>query len=295
MEVKKPLIMTIVGPTSSGKTALSIELAKKLKPLGTIVEIVSADSRQVYKGVDLLSGKEPRDKNVSHTKYHILNTKYFCSGIPHHMINIVSPKKVYSVSEYKKDAEKIIDEIIERGNLPVLVGGTGFYIDAVAKGIVLPEVPPNKELRKKLEKLETKKLLEMLKKLDSKRYREIDKNNRVRIVRAIEIAKSLGKVPKVKTKPKYEIEEIYVDLPDGELKKKIHARILSRIKAGMINEGKKLHASGVSWRRMEELGLECRYVALYLQGKISKEEMIKELESATWQYVKRQRTWFKKK
>ncbi len=271
--------MSIVGPTSSGKTAVSIEFAKKLKGLGITAEIVSADSRQVYKGLDLLSGKV---------------TKKEMSGVPHHLLSVISPKKVYSVSDYKKDAEKVIDEIIARGNLPVLVGGTGFYVDAITKGIILPEVPPNKELRKKLEKQETKKLLETLKKLDPKRYREIDQNNRVRIIRAIEIAKSLGKVPKIKAKPKYEVEEIYVDLPEEELKKKIHTRLLARLKAGMINEAKKLHASGISWRRMEELGLECRFMALHLQGKMPKKEMIEELESATWQYVKRQRTWFKK-
>lgn len=277
--MRKPFIMSIVGPTSSGKTAVSIEFAKKLKGLGITAEIVSADSRQVYKGLDLLSGKV---------------TKKEMSGIPHHLLSIVSPKKVYSVSDYKKDAEKVIDEIIARGNLPVLVGGTGFYVDAITKGIVLPEVPPNKELRKKLETFETKKLLETLKKLDLKRYREIDRNNRARIIRAIEIAKSLGKVPKIKAKPKYDVETIYVDLPDEELKNKIHARLLARLKAGMINESRKLHASGVSWRRMEELGLECRFVALHLQGRIPKKEMIEELEKSTWQYVKRQRTWFKK-
>ena len=271
--------MSIVGPTSSGKTAVSIDFAKKLKGLGITAEIVSADSRQVYIGLNLLSGKV---------------TKKEMGLIPHHMLDIVSPKKVYSVADYKKDAEKIIDEIITRGNLPVLVGGTGFYVDAITKGIILPEVPPNKELRKKLEKLETKKLLETLKKLDPARYREIDQNNRVRIVRAIEIAKSLGKVPKVKAKPKYDVETIYVDLPDEELKKKIHTRLLARIKSGMINEAKKLQSSGVSWKRMEELGLECRFVALHLQGKMSKKEMIEELEKSTWQYVKRQRTWFKR-
>lgn len=277
--MRKPFIMSIVGPTSSGKTAVSIEFAKKLKGLGIAAEIVSADSRQVYKGLDLLSGKV---------------TKKEMSGIPHHLLSIVSPKKVYSVSDYKKDAERVMDEIISRGNLPVLVGGTGFYVDAITKGIVLPEVPPNKELRKKLETIETKKLLETLKKLDLKRYREIDRSNRVRIIRAIEIAKSLGKVPKIKAKPKYDVETIYVDLPDEELKNKIHTRLLARLKSGMINEAKKLHASGVSWRRMEELGLECRFVALHLQGRISKKEMIEELEKSTWQYVKRQRTWFKK-
>ena len=113
--------MSIVGPTSSGKTAVSIDFAKKLKGLGITAEIVSADSRQVYIGLNLLSGKV---------------TKKEMGLIPHHMLDVVSPKKVYSVSDYKKDAEKIIDEIVARGNLPVLVGGTGFYVDAITKGII---------------------------------------------------------------------------------------------------------------------------------------------------------------
>lgn len=275
---KKPII-SISGPTSSGKTGASIALAKYLKKHGITSEIVSADSRQVYRGLDLLSGKV---------------TKKETGKIPHHMLSIISPKKIYSVSDFKKDAERAIDEIHERGNLPILVGGTGFYIDAVTKGIILPEVPSNTELRKRLEKYSTEKLCKTLKKLDPKRFKNIDTKNRVRLVRAIEIAKSIGSVPKIQSKPKYEVFDIYIDLPDELLKKNIHTRLLERIKLGMLHEAKKLHDSGISWKRMNDLGLECRYTALYLQKKISKDQVLLELENAIWQYAKRQRTWFKK-
>ncbi|MBP6855243.1 MAG: tRNA (adenosine(37)-N6)-dimethylallyltransferase MiaA [Candidatus Pacebacteria bacterium] len=279
-QAKKLPVISITGPTSSGKTGASIALAKYLNKKGVVCEIVSADSRQVYRGLDLLSGKV---------------TKKEMGKIPHHMLSVVNPKKVYSVSDFKKDAEQAIGAIHARGNLPVLVGGTGFYIDAITKGVVLPEVPPNNTLRKKLEKYSTLKLCETLKKLDKKRYEKIDTKNRVRLIRAIEIATALGKVPKLETKAKYEVFDVYIDLPDEILKANIRTRLLERLKAGMIREAKKLHDSGISWKRMDELGLECRYVALHLQGKISKNEMIIELEKSTWQYVKRQRTWFKKK
>lgn len=274
----KPLI-AIVGPTSSGKTSFSISLAKSLKKSGIIAEIVSADSRQVYRGLNLLSGKV---------------TKKEMGGIPHHMLDIANPKRVYSVAGFKKDAETAIDAILARGHLPILVGGTGFYIDAVTKGIILPEVKANPRLRKKLESLSLEILLKMLKKLDPKRAKDIDIKNKVRLIRAIEIATELGKVPSIKKKPKYKVLTIGLDLDDEVLKKNIKTRLVSRVKAGMLNEAKKLHDSGLTYKRMVELGLECRYASLYLQKKITKEQLLSELEMAIWHYAKRQRTWFKR-
>lgn len=274
----KPLI-AIVGPTSSGKTSFSISLAKSLKKSGIIAEIVSADSRQVYKGLNLLSGKV---------------TNREMERIPHHMLDVANPKQVYSVAGFKKDAETAIDAILARGHLPILVGGTGFYIDAVTKGIILPEVKANPRLRKKLESLSLEILLKMLKKLDPKRAKDIDVKNKVRLVRAIEIATELGKVPSIKKKPKYKVLTIGLDLDDVVLKKNIKTRLVSRVKAGMLNEAKKLHDAGLSYKRMEELGLECRYASLYLQKKITKEQLLSELEMAIWHYAKRQRTWLKK-
>ena len=274
MKNAKPKIIVIVGQTATGKSDYAVSLAKKING-----EIVSADSRQVYRGLDIGSGKI---------------TQKEMRGIPHYMLDIANPKKVYSVSDYKKDAEKIIDDIVKRGKTPILVGGTGFYIDAITKGQILPEVPPNPKLRKHLYSLSAIALFEYMKKLDPRRAKTIDAKNKVRLVRAIEIATALGKVPKTKPRPKYEVEMIGLTMLDEELKKRIHIRLLARIKEGMIEEIEQLHKNGLSWKRLNELGLEYRYVALYLQKKLTKAEMLEQLEKAIWQYAKRQKTWFKR-
>lgn len=270
----KPKIIVVLGQTATGKSDFAVELAKKVNG-----EIISADSRQVYKGMDLGTGKI---------------TKKEMRGIPHYLLDVASPKKVFSVSDFKKLADKKIEYIIARGKTPIICGGTGFYIDAVVDGIVLPEVPPNKKLRSVLEKKSAEKLLEMLKKIDKNRAKNIDPKNKVRLIRAIEIAKALGKVPKVKSNKKYEVVKIGLTIPDQVLKEKIKTRLLARIKKGMLREIKKLHDGGVSWKRMEMLGLEYRYGALYLQGKITKQEMIEKLNTEIWHYSKRQKTWFKR-
>lgn len=270
----KPKILVIVGPTASGKTGLSIKLAKKLNG-----EIVSADSRQVYKGLDLASGKV---------------TKREMQSVPHHMLDVVPLSRRYSVSEYKRDAERIIDDIIARSKIPIVVGGTGQYVDAVAKGLVVPEVPPNPSIRKKLGNMKPEQLYKTLKKLDPKRAKNIDKHNPVRLIRAIEIAKALGKVPKLVAKPKYSPTYIGIKIDPKKLKLSIHNRLIARVKAGMIAEIKELHDSGVSWKKLESLGLEMKYVALYLRGKLTKQEMVEQLETAIVQYAKRQMTWFKR-
>lgn len=275
----KPKIIVIAGPTATGKSAYAVKLARALAVSGVESEIISADSRQVYKGIDLLSGKI---------------TKKEMRGIPHHLLDIANPKKTFSVAEYQKLAQKKIEEILARKKTPIIVGGTGFYIDALIYGNTLPEVAPNMALRKKLVKNSPEKNFILLKKLDPKRAKTIDANNNVRLIRAIEIAKALGKVPELKRNSKYDITWKYLDLTDEKLKKKIHTRLLERIKKGMIREAKKLHDNGISWKRMESLGLECRAAAQFLQGKITKREMTTQLENDIWHYAKRQRTWFKK-
>lgn len=270
----KPKIIAIVGQTATGKTAFAVKLAKKING-----EIVSADSRQVYKGLTLLSGQP---------------TKKELSSVPHHLIGTENPKKVFSVAEYQKKAYKIITDIIARGKVPIIVGGTGLYIDAVVKGVVLPEVPPNKTLRKKLEGKTTSKLFSILQKLDPRRAEEIDSKNPVRLIRAIEIVKALGKVPSKKTKSRYETFTIGLTVPEEVLKKKIEKRIQERVTKGMLLEAARLHRKGLSWKRLDMLGLECRFAALYLQKKISKKEFFEQLQTATWQYARRQKTWFQR-
>ncbi len=270
-----PKILVIVGPTASGKSALSVRLAKKFNG-----EIISADSRQVYTGLDIGTGKI---------------TKKEMRGVPHHLLDVVNPKKQFSVAEYKKLADKSVGNILKKDKVPIICGGTGLYVDSIINGAVIPEVAPNLKLRKLLGKKPTEELFKLLKKLDPRRAKNIDAKNPRRLVRAIEIAKALGKVPDHKTQiSKY--QPLWIGLtPDKEpLRKKIHARLLARMKTGMVNEAKKLHENGLTWKRMNDLGLEYRYLAKYLNGSITKKEMLVLLEKEIRNYSKRQMTWFKR-
>ncbi len=271
----KSKLLAILGQTATGKSDLAVQLAKKYNG-----EVISADSRQVYIGLNIGTGKI---------------TKKEMQGVAHHMLDVVSPKRVFSVSEWKEEANKIILDILSRGKLPIICGGTGFYIQSLLENLVLPEVPPNKELRKKLETKDAEELFEILQKIDPERSKTIDAHNPVRLIRAIEIAKTIGKVPKLqKQNNPYEILQIGLVLPDDELKSRIHIRLLSRMKAGMLREAKNLHKKGLSWKRMRELGLEYRYLADLAQGYISKSEFLKTLESEICSYAWRQMTWFKR-
>lgn len=270
----KPKIIAVVGPTASGKSGLAVQLAKKYNG-----EVISADSRQVYVGLNIGTGKI---------------TKKEMSGVPHHLLDITNPKKRFTVSMYKEFADKAIMEILSRGKLPIICGGTGFYIEAVVKNILLPDVPVNKELRDKLSEKTASQLFETLKKLDPERALAIGQHNKVRLIRAIEIVKTLGKVPPIKTEPKYEVLSIGIKIEKDVLKEKIYKRLISRIKQGLINEAKKLHTNGLSWKRMKELGLEYRVLACHLSGEITKQEMIDQLNREIYQYAKRQIQWFKR-
>ncbi len=272
--ISKPKILVILGPTATGKSDLAVELALKLNG-----EIISADSRQVYKGMDLGSGKI---------------TKEEMRGVPHHLLDVADPKKSFSVGQFQKLGQKKITEILAQNKLPIICGGTGFYIDTLVSGIKLPKVKADKKLRKELEKKSASELLEILKKLDKERAENIDIHNKVRLIRAIEIAASLGKVPKLESSQIYEVTYIGLDKPDLELKERIRARLERRLKAGMVAEVKRLHDSGVSYKRLESFGLEYKNCALFLQNKINETQMKENILKESWQYVKRQRTWFKR-
>lgn len=268
-------IIVILGPTASGKSALAVKIAKKIGG-----EIISADSRQVYKGLNIGTGKI---------------TKKEMDGIPHHCLDIVSPKKIFTVADFKKYAEKAIEKIFTKNKTPIIVGGTGLYIQAVVDNIVLPEVKPDWKLRKELEEKTTEEMFAILKRLDPERAKNIDAKNPRRLIRAIEIATVLGKVPNLEARlPGWEMLQIGIKLSNEELKNNIDKRLVHRLKKGMIAEAKRLHLQGLSWKRMDELGLEYRYLAKFLKGEISKKEMIEKLKSEIWQYTKRQMTWFKR-
>lgn len=271
----KSNIIIILGQTATGKSALAVKIAKQIHG-----EIISADSRQIYKSLDIGSGKI----TVKEMK-----------GIPHHLLSIVSPKKKFSVAQYKKLADKKIQEILARGKTPIIVGGTGFYIDAVVNNIVLPEVKPNVKLRKELEKKSVAELFMLLKKLDTVRAKNIDAKNSVRLIRAIEIATAIGKVPKIKSAPStYECTKIGLYAPNDFLQKNITKRIKKMFKDGLVNEVKQLQKFGISDKRIMELGFEYLYPLLYIQKKITEKEMIERTITGNIQYAKRQMTWFKR-
>ncbi len=267
-------IIVVCGPTATGKSDFAVALAQKING-----EVISADSRQVYTGLDIGSGKI---------------TKKEMKGVPHHLLDVANPKRAFTVTQYQKLARNAIKTILEKGKTPIVCGGTGFYIDAIICDTVFPSVKPNKKLRATLEKKSIEALSKQLEKLDPRRYTLIDKQNKVRLIRAIEIATELGAVPLLKQNKQYDIEWHYLDFADDILKKRIHDRLLKRMKTGMVAEVERLHDQGMSWKRLEALGLEYRYLALYLQNKISKQDMLAQLEMAIWHYAKRQRTWFKK-
>lgn len=277
MPTNKPKIIVILGQTSTGKSDFAVQIAKAIGG-----EIISADSRQVYKGLDLGTGKI---------------TKKEMRGIPHHLLDVANPKKTFTVSDYKKLTEKKITEIIKNNKVPIICGGTGFYIDVIVSGQIFPEVPPNKILRKELENKSKEELFKILKKLDKNRAETIDKDNPVRLIRAIEIATELGHVPSLASNglnTKYDVLKIGLAMPDELLKERIYKRILLRIKKGMIKEVENLHEEGLSWKRMNDLGLEYRCISEFLQNKLTKGEMIEKLNQETWAYAKRQKTWFKR-
>jgi tRNA dimethylallyltransferase len=269
-------VIVILGQTASGKSDLAVNIAKSYKG-----EVVSADSRQVYRGMNIGTGKV---------------TKREMRNIPHHLLDVAAPTQQYSVSTFKRAALSAIRDIYSRKKLPVLCGGTGYYIQSVVDGITLPNVPPNRKLREGLEVCTNEVLMAKLMLLDPDRASSVDPHNRPRIVRAIEIADAIGSVPKSTLAPPADMRFLLIGIkvPDKELRSRIHIRLRSRIRAGMVAEVKRLHESGVAWKRMEALGLEYRYISRFLRGHLDRETMLTQLEAAIWKYARRQRTWFRR-
>ncbi|EKE18725.1 MAG: tRNA delta(2)-isopentenylpyrophosphate transferase [uncultured bacterium] len=300
MEKVKPKIVVIVGPTSSGKSAAAINLAKKFNG-----EIISADSRQVFKGMDLGTGKVKEQLSVFSFQLSekTVREKLFISEeIPHYLIDVVDPMEDFNISHFKKLTNEAIEKILQKGKLPIICGGTGFWIDAIVKNTNIPEVEPDFELRKKLEQKSLEELSLQLEKLDPQRARNIDKKNKVRLIRAIEICKKLGKVPEHETwsmehaaeNSKYRFLQIGITTEREVLNEKIKKRLDERFEQGMINEVENLRKVGVRFEWMEKIGLEYRWIARYLQEKISLNDMKEKLYFDSIHYAKRQMTWFKR-
>ena len=272
-KIKK--IIVVLGPTSSGKSELAVKLSEKFNG-----EVVSADSRQVYAGMNIGTGKI---------------TKKEMRSVPHYLLSVASPKKIFTVVQYRKLALKAMKGILEKGKVPILCGGTGFYVQAVIDGILIPEIPPNWRLRKRLEKKQTEDLYKMLKKLDPQRAKTIERKNPRRLIRAIEISIKIGRVPISKKEPlPHKLLIIGIKKSSKELEMSIKKRLLKRLKKGLIAEVKNLKKTGLSWKRLDGLGLEYRWTARYLQNKISYQEMVQNLQKNIKHYANRQMTWFKK-
>lgn len=285
--MKKQKIIAVVGPTASGKSDLAVEIALWLeskqmqKEFGIAgAEIISADSRQVYRGMNIGTGKI---------------TEKEMKNIPHYLLDVANPRHRFTVAQYRQRALTAIKKIQKKKKVPIICGGTGFYIHAVVDGLIIPEVKPDLQLRQSLEKLATEEIFAQLKKLDSRRARDIDRFNRRRLIRALEIILKTNKpVQPIRLKSDFQPLFIGIKKSKAELSALIKKRLLKRLRVGMIAEVKKMRKKSVSWKRLEEFGLEYRYIAYFLQDKISRQEMIKTLQKKIEQYAKRQLTWFKR-
>jgi len=283
-------LLVIVGATGTGKTKLAVKLAQVYNG-----EIISADSRQVYKGMDVGTGKDLQDYVLQVEKSIKSKVHKVTKKIPYHCIDVVSPKTEFNLGKYLKLANKAIRDIQKRGKLPILAGGTGLYAQAIVDGYDLSEVNPDKELRKKLESMSVEKLQKKLKKLDpdfdtifNKRY----------LIRYIEIAtKTKTKLKKLSVTKgnSYNSLILGIKFPREIINKRIDRRIIQRIEhEKMIEEVEGLHKEGVSWKRLESFGLEYKFVSQYLQNKLERDEMIEKLKIASHQFAKRQMSWYRR-
>ena len=267
-------LLVILGATAGGKTGLAVQAAKCYG-----AEIISADSRQVYRRMDLGTGKDLAEYGE----------------VPYHLIDIAEPGSEYNVFQFQRDCFTAIEEIDRRGKLPILCGGTGLYLDAVLRGYRLIEVPENPQLRAELALLSDAQLGDKLLQLKPEQHNRTDLNERERLIRAIEIAHGEQAVA-AQLPPLPDIRPLVFGLrwPREVLRQRIALRLQQRFDAGMIDEVQQLHDSGVPWEKLEFYGLEYRLIAQYLQGKLNRNDMLQKLRSAIGQFAKRQETFFRR-
>ena len=281
--MNKPKVIIICGPTASGKTALSIELAKTING-----EIVSCDSMQIYKDMDIGTAKPTAEE---------------MQGIKHYLLDFIEPDKRYSVAEFKKDAEKAIEQILAKGKIPIVVGGTGLYVDSLIYGIEYQDIPLDEEYRNKLEQIANEKGLEVLyekaKQIDEQAMKKISPNDKKRIMRVLEIYKATGKnkteqeMESRKNEVKYDFKVFAINMDREVLYDRINKRVDIMIEQGLIEEVKNIIQKYSEFPTAMQ-GLGYKEVVEYLNGKCSKEEMIEKIKMETRRYAKRQLTWFRK-
>lgn len=279
-------IIAIVGTTASGKTTLAVKLAKKYHG-----EIISVDSRQVYKYMDIGTGKDLDEYTI------IQNGKI--KKIPYHLIDVVHPNTDFNLGKFYKKASKAINEILNKGKLPIIAGGTGLYVQSIIDGYNLSSVKPDPKLRAELEKQSIVNLFNKLKKIDKKFTENLnhsDRNNKRRLIRYIEIKSNKKNNIQSSRAPEYNSIIIGLTWPQEILKQRIYKRLIQRKeRQNLIEEVEILHNKHrVSWKRLINFGLEYKYITLYLQNKISYDEMIEELNRAIYQFSRRQMTWLRR-
>ena len=281
--MSKPKVIVICGPTASGKTALSIELAKKING-----EIISSDSMQIYKDMNIVTAKPTAEE---------------MQGIKHYLLDFVEPDKRYSVAEFKKDAEKAIEEILSKGKIPIVVGGTGLYVDSLIYGIEYQNIELDEKYRKELEKIAEEQGLQVLykraKEIDEEAIKKISPNDKKRIIRILEIYKATGKnkteqeIESRKKEIKYDFKVFAINMDREKLYERINKRVDIMIEQGLIEEVKEITRKYKEFPTAMQ-GLGYKEVIEYLDEKMSKEEMIEKVKMETRRYAKRQITWFKK-
>lgn len=270
-----PKLIVILGPNASGKTSLSIKLAKKYNG-----EIISADSRQVYQGLDLGTGKVKKEET---------------EGITHYMIDILKPGKPFSVASFQQQVYLIIEDIIKRGKTPFLVGGTGLYIRAITLGYQFPSIMVNQSLRDELETKTIDELNNILNQKTNMHHLKMDTKNKRRLIRAIEKIEAGIDLEEKESLPRFDVLELGILWPKESLHERINQRLANRIEEGLITEVKGLLKRGVSKDFLYDLGLEYRYTLWYIEGKFdSFSDFYDHLYQAIKKFAKRQMTWFKK-
>ena len=276
-------LLTILGPTATGKTQLAVQLAHKLNG-----EIISADSRQVYRGMDIGTGKDLGEYK--------LNGK----SIPYHLIDIVDPVEEYNVAQFQKDFQKVSMDIRKLEKLPILCGGTGFYVKAVLLDFQLSKTEPNKQLRQKLENWKLEDLINELETISPGASANTLVDTKRRVIRAIEVAKNrrqeTGDRDNEIQNPKSKIQNpivLGVNYPREVIRERITARLHERLNNGMIEEVELLLKNGVTHEKLNSFGLEYRFISHYLQGQLSRDEMAEKLNTAIHQFAKKQMTFFR--
>lgn len=267
-------LLTILGPTASGKTRLAVALASELDG-----EVISADSRQVFRGMDIGSGKDLHEYGA----------------VPYHLIDILEPGEEFSVFAFLRLFREAIGEITGRGRLPVLCGGTGLYLDAVLRSYRMLEVPEDPALRTELENLGADGLADLLRELRPEQHNTSDLLERGRTIRAIEIAR-FEREHAGQEEPPTEIRPLTIGIrwERSALRQRITERLRMRLESGMIEEVQRLHKGGVAWDRLDYYGLEYRYIGAFLQGRMNRNDMFQRLNSAIHDFAKRQENWFRK-